>query len=845
MLKFGAIFRGIGCAAVLCAFAGAEPDVVSLRVVPESARLEGAGASQQFLAIGESRDGGEVDLTDRVTWKAADPASVELREGARAFALADGATRVEAVYGDLRAAADVAIHGAAEQRPFSFARDIVGIFTRRGCNGAGCHGGVKGQAGFKLSSNGIHPKDDYRWIVEGGVFQVLTDEPAGEATPRIDVDDPPASLLLQKATMTVAHGGGPRFDAGSDDYAVILDWIAAGAPYGEAAAADAPKIVRLEAYPTEIALDPGGSRRLLVTAHYDDGSTEDYTHKALYEMHVDGPARVSSDGRVEALEPGETAVSIQAAGRNALVIVGIVGPAIEDYPKVPRHNYIDEEVFSKLERFNITPSELASDAEFLRRVCLDLTGRLPPPERARAFLADRSPDKRERVVDALLASPEYVDYWTFRFADLFRVALFPVGINPKRTQAYYEWIREFVEQDRPYDEVARERIAAQGYSPATRHYLPYLVIPPAENMMAEEMRVFLGRRFDCAQCHDHPYEEWTQDQFWGLTAFFGPMFKLGGNPSSVVFDFPDGKEIAADVPAPTDLRVRHPRTKAPVTPSLLDGREVPFDSIDLPRRELAEWATSHEFFAQATANRLWSHFFGRGLVDPVDDFRSTNPPTHPALLERLAEDFATGGYRIKPLLRRIALSRTYQLSSRTNETNRSDRINYSHALPRALDAEILLDAVSDVTRVRPRFKVGTNRGSWKGGVTPVDGRAVQLKEGDLYPSAFFDAYGRPNRFSVPERDPSPKLAQALHMLAGETYNEGLWKPGARVYDLWETGAADEEILEELYLAAFTRPPTAEERKALATQIAASPSREQAWQDLQWAIVSSRQFAENH
>ncbi|MEZ5364447.1 MAG: DUF1549 and DUF1553 domain-containing protein [Bryobacterales bacterium] len=841
------IHRNVALLGVVCtlALAAAESPVVSIVVHPSAAELSGAGASQQLTAVGKTAEGREIDLTDQVTWSVAAPGVVELRDGARAFSMADGKTTVKAALDGMTAEVPLAVAGSNEHKPFSFARDIVGIFTRRGCNNAGCHGGVKGQAGFKLSNNGVHPHDDYKWIVEGGVFQVLTDEPKGEAVPRINVEQPEASLLLQKATFEVAHGGGPRFEKGSDDYNAILAWVKDGAPYGESGDANEPKVVRLEAFPADLTFEPKQARRLLVTAHYDDGHSEDFTHKVLYEGSDSGIATVAADGRVEAVAPGETAVMIKAAGRSVRVGVGVVGPPLESYPDIPRNNFIDEEVFSKLQRFNMLPSELASDEEFLRRVCLDLTGRMPPPVRVRQFLADKSPDKRERVVEALLASPEYVDYWTFRFADLFRVAMFPVGINPKWTQAYYEWIRDAIERDRPYDEVARERIAAQGYSPASRHYLPYLVIPPPENMMAEEMRVFMGRRFDCAQCHDHPYEEWTQDQFWGLTAFFGPMFKFGGNETSVVFDFPEGKEIAADVASPKEMRVVHPRTKELVQPTLLDGRVVGFEGNQFPRRDLAEWVTSHEFFAQATANRLWSHFFGRGLVDPVDDFRSTNPATHPALLKQLADDFVKGGYRFKPLMRRIVLSRTYQLTAEANETNSADRINYSHAWPRALDAEILLDAISDVTGLQRRFDVGANRGKYKGGLTPLGTRAVELKEGDLYPSPFFDAYGRPNRFSVPERDPSPKLAQALHMLAGTTYNEALWKPGARVYDLYQAGASDEAIVEELYLAAFARKPTNQEKAAIQVQIAATPTREQALQDLQWAILSSRQFAENH
>jgi hypothetical protein len=449
------------------------------------------------------------------------------------------------------------------------------------------------------------------------------------------------------------------------------------------------------------------------------------------------------------------------------------------------------------------------------------------------------------VIDTLLDSPEYVDYWTFRLADLFRVSIFQNAINPKWSQEYFEWIRDAVERDRPYDEVARERIAAQGFTPESRHYLPYMVVPPAENMMGEEVRVFMGRRLDCAQCHDHPYEAWTQDQFWGMTAFFGPMFRLGGNANAVVFDFPGGKEIAADVPSPTPLGVVHPRTKTPVQPAFLDGTVVSYEKSDFPRRDLAAWITAHPYFAEAAVNRIWSNFFGRGFVNPVDDFRSTNPPSHPELLARLSEEFRRGGHRFKSFMRLIVNSRTYQLSSATNPTNAADRINYSHALPRALDAEILLDAISGVTGVQERFSVGMNRGEWRGGQTPVGTRAVELKEGDSYPNAFFDAYGRPNRFSVPERDTSPKLAQALHLLAGSTYNAKLWSTGARAHDLFAKGAGDRQIIEELYLAAFARFPRDAERTELEKLIGASPSREQGLQDLVWAVISSRQFAENH
>ena len=823
----------------------ASGDIVSIRLVPETRTLSGKNASQQYIVMAKTADGGERDVTEQTHFSLEHPETATITETGRVVAARDGETKVRASFGSHASEATLRIEGSADQRPFSFSRDIAGILTRRGCNGSGCHGGVKGQAGFKLSASGVHPHDDYKWIVEGGVFKVLTDESGGPAEPRINLESPQASLLLQKAVMEVPHGGGPRFDKGSDDYTTILNWIRAGAPYGTESGTAAPKIVKLETYPSDIVLEQGQRQRILVTAHFSNGRQEDFTHQVLYTVDEPAVAGVSSDGVIEAGKPGETAVLVKAAGHSVRVGVGVVAEALPNYPDVPAHNFIDEEVFLKLRKFNIVPSRLSSDEEFLRRVCLDLTGRLPPPNRVREFLNDKNPKKREKLTATLLDSPEYIDYWTFRFADLYRVAIFPVGINPKWTQRYWEWIRDAIERDRPYDEVARERIAAQGYSAPSRHYLPYLQIPPPENMMGEEVRVYLGRRLDCAQCHDHPYEEWTQDQFWGMTAFFGPMFKLGGNEQSVIFDFPDGKEVAPDVPSPKEMRVVHPRTRKPVQPALLDGTVIRFEDTDLPRRELAKWMTGTPYFAEAAVNRMWSHLFGRGIVNPVDDFRSTNPPTHPKLLARLAEDFARNGYRLKHLLRTIVTSRTYQLSSETNETNAADSINYSHAYSRPLDAEILLDAISDTTGVSQRFEVGTNRGIWKGGTAPLGTRAVQLKETDIYPSVFLDLYGRANRFSVPERDASPQLTQALHMLAGTTYNDKLWTDGARVFDMYQAGASDEKIIKEIYVSAFARYPTKREVTDLKRLIEQTPTREQALRDLQWAVISSREFSENH
>jgi hypothetical protein len=323
------------------------------------------------------------------------------------------------------------------------------------------------------------------------------------------------------------------------------------------------------------------------------------------------------------------------------------------------------------------------------------------------------------------------------------------------------------------------------------------------------------------------------------------MFKLGGNPTSVIFDHPGGKEIAADIAGAKDYRVLHPRTKQEVIPALLDGRQIPHTPTNFPRLELAKWMTSHPYFAEATVNRMWGYFFGRGIVDPVDDFRSTNPPTHPQLLRRLAGEFAGSGYDLKKLIRLIVQSRAYQLSSRTNPTNENDQTNYSHALPRPLDAEVLLDAISDVTGVPETFGTAIPDARGPGGSAPAGTRAIQLKETDIYYSNFLDIYGRPNRFSVPERNAKPNLSQALHLLAGSTYNDKLLAKGGRL-DRWlAQGTSDREVVEELYMAGFSRTPTAEEASELVKQLARIPDRKEALRSLMWAVLSSREFAENH
>jgi len=820
--------------------AAAASRLVSLRTFPPQATLQGPRATQQFLAIATYADGEERDVTAEAAWRISNPALARLAGTGRLAPVDNGRLMFSATLAGAGAQSSVDIRGSQAARRLGFPRDIGAILTKRGCNSAACHGGVKGQGGLKLSANALYPAADYEWIVKGGAYQVLTAEAAGERIPRVNLQNPSESLLLTKPTMTTPHGGGKRFDVDSDDYRTILQWAQSGAGFGGEAGRE-PSLTHLEVYPPLATLPVEGQRRLLVTARFSDGGSQDFTHEVLYSSNNSDVAAVSADGIVTARRLGETAILIRAAGQVASAGVGVIGEPLLSYPAIPRWNLIDEPVFDKLRKFHFLPSDVAGDNEFLRRVCLDLTGTLPPPGRVREFMTSKQPrqQKRERLVDALIASPEFVDYWTFRFSDIFRVAIFANGLTPKWSQKYWEWIRRSIETNRPYDEIAGERISAQGYGPASRHFLPYNQIGAPADVMAEQVRVFMGRRLDCAQCHNHPYENWSQDQFWGMTAFFSRLFKMG----PVVFDHPANMDLSSkDVDGSIELL--HPRTKIPVQPALLDGSPVSVSAELNPRQELARWMTAHPYFAEAAVNRIWGYFFGRGIVDPVDDFRTTNPATHPDLLAALAKDFRDNGCNLRRLMKTIVMSRTYQLSNRANATNREDVANYSRSLPRPLDAEVLLDAVVEVTGVPETFSTAVSEGS-SIGQAPAGTRAINLKDPDMYFSRFLELYGRPSRGAIPERDGKPNLGQALHLLAGASYADRLSAKNSRLARLLEAGVSDAKIVEEFYLAGLARLPAQEEAQELQAVLARRGDRQAALREFVWALISSREFAENH
>ena len=801
-----------------------------VRLVPSQVRLQGEGASQSFLVVATDARGLEVDLTSESRFSLSDDRLAEVGPEGLLRARRDGEVRLRAEVAGRRLEAAVHIEGTARARPFGFARDVVGVFTRNGCNGSECHGGVKGRGGFKLSLHGINPREDYRWTVTGGVYQVLSPKAAEPFAPRVDLKDPEQSRLLLKPTMGLPHGGGQRFERGSADYRRLLEWILQGAPYGAGSQAGA-RIERLEASPREAIMEPGARRRLLVTAFLEDGRSEDLSPEVLYESSDPAVVEVSPAGVVRALKPGQARVSVRAAGKLVQVRCGVIRQPLDHYPEVARRNVIDDQIFDRLRELHILPAGLSSDSAFLRRVCLDLTGTLPPPERVREFLSDRDPRKRERLIERLLNSPEFVDYWTFRFADFFRVVY-------RNAYSYKSWIRESLARNKPYDQMARERVASQGNGGPTRHFIKSVsgeVMRPHEKM-GEDVRVFLGIRLDCAQCHDHPYETWTQDQFWGITAFYGQLTRI--RTPSVFMD-----DISGNEEQPEGPKVIHPRRRQEVVPSFLDGSPASATGVN-PRELLADWMTAPEnpYFSRAIVNRVWANFFGKGLVEPVDDFRPGNPPSHPELLEALAEDFRRSGFDLKHLMRAIARSGTYQLSGDFNPTNREDEINHSRALPRRLDAEILLDAISQVTGIEEAFAV---HNYVRGGTEPKGTRAIELVP-EVTPSQFLEVYGRPvSRDSMPWRDYRSTLRQALHLLVGSTYTTKIGAEGGRVDRLLSDGASDREIVRELYLAALSRYPTAEEEARLQALIEGAPSRRKGVENLAWGLLASRQFTYNH
>jgi hypothetical protein len=698
----------------------------------------------------------------------------------------------------------------------TFSNDIVPILSRAGCNSGPCHGKAEGQNGFKLSVFGY----------DEGADQTAIAYAAGGR--RISRSDPARSLLLLKSTGAVPHAGGKRFDPNSPFYRVLARWIAAGAPVG---LDTAPTLTSVQVYPPQRALLPKGRQPLLVTARYSDGSSRDVTREARFGTNSPTIASVDENGRVTTSgRPGEAAVMVNYRGAVAVTRIRVPQPNQPplDTARLPKKTPVDGLVWNRLASLRIHPSGGATDPEFLRRVYLDVIGALPTPEESRAFLADSDPSKRQRLVDRLLERPEYADYWALKWADLLRVNKGNLGA--KGAYTFYQWIRGAMASNVPYDRFVRELITASGNSAENGAVNYFRVLSKPQEAAASTSQVFLGVRLECAQCHHHPFEKWSQDDYYGMVGFFTRLAARPATPGAAVL-LPGGQEEAVN-----------PRTGNAVPARPLLAAPSDLTNIADRRERLAEWMTrtDNPFVARMVVNRIWAQFMGRGLVEPVDDFRDTNPPTNPELLDYLARYLVENRYDVKAVMRVILNSHAYQLSGTTNPSNLGDEQNFSRAYPKRLSAEVMLDAISQATGTPTEFP----------GMPPGT-RAVQMWDSEWslqWQSYFLNAFGRPPRTSPCdcERSQEPTIAQVLHLMNAPEIQAQLAGREGRARKLAESALSDERVIEELFLAAYSRPPNPKELAASRAAFAgAGGDRARVAEDLLWALLNSVEFVFNH
>ena len=706
--------------------------------------------------------------------------------------------------------------GASAERQTNFIRDIMPVLNRTGCTGGPCHGSAKGKNGFKLSLRGYDPEFDYRALL----FEV-----SGR---RFNRAAPAESLMLSKPAMQIPHEGGLRFEVDSDYYKTIYKWISEGAPYGDPAL-DA--VAELSVEPAEIFMEkPGGDLALKVTAKYGDGSTRDVSSEAVIESNSTSTAKINDDGSVHGERIGEAAVLVRYEGKFATVPVTILNPEPGfEWRRLAQRNYIDKHIDAKLKRLKIQPAPEASDEVFVRRIYIDLTGIPPTPEQTRAFLEDRaaSRTKRERLIDRLIGSREFVDHWALKWGDLLQSNRKHLG--EKGTWAFRQWIRDAIASNQPYDDFTREILTSVGstfQSPASNYFR---VNDDPKIAMETTTQLFLGVRMVCAQCHDHPFEKWTQNQYYQLAAFFAAVGMKPGFDADeqIVYLKRDDNDI------------KHPKTNKVVDAEyLIASAGLPPIADFRDRREaLADWLTSakNPFFAKAIVNRVWSYFLGRGIIEPVDDIRGSNPPINPDLLDALEQDFIASGFDLQHLMRMIVSSRTYQTGIETNKWNETDEVNFSRFAPRRLPAESLLDAITVATGSRPNFPE-----------VPEDFTAQQLPDPHVGKGGFLDMFGRPDRESSCEceRRNDLSLPQAMNLVNGPTLAEAIADPEGRVAEAILAGKSDRELVEELYLAALSRFPTGIEMDRALTYIRSDSGRAAQTQDLLWALINSNAFLFN-
>jgi hypothetical protein len=708
----------------------------------------------------------------------------------------------------------------------SFRNDVMAVLSRAGCNAGACHGNLNGKGGFRLSLRGQDPAFDLAALTRDMLAR------------RTDPAHPEGSLVLQKPTGRVPHEGGVRFSASSPEYAILRDWIAAGCrPDPDTVR----RAVKLDVSPAGgILIDPADRVRLAAVAHFSDGSKRDVTALATFETTNLGVAKVHPTGEVVREQPGEVVVLVRYLDLQVPVRLAFL-PArpVPDLSGVPANNEIDRLMLAQWKELRLAPSELCSDSVFVRRAYLDACGITPTADEVRAFLADTRADKRARLIDQLLDRPEFAAYWAQKWSDLLRNE--EKSLDKKGVQVFHRWIKGWIAEDKPLTEFAREILSARGSTYANPPANFYRAVRDPYARAESVAQVFLGLRVGCAKCHNHPFDRWTQDDYHRFAALFARIdYRIVANDRKDKFDKHEfvGEQVVFTDP---DRELKHPRG-GEAAPKFL-GAETP----DLAGRAdrlgaLADWVASpaNPFFAKAQANRVWYHLFGRGLVDPDDDFRTTNPPSNPALLDHLTETFVAGGYRLKPLVRSVMNSRTYQLSSTPNDSNAGDDGHFARAAVRPLEAEQLLDTLTGVFGVPVKFP-GYPAGMRAGEVPapPQSGR----RNVDSMGTRFLKVFGKPDRLLTCEceRTEDAGMLQAFQLLTGELLHALLRDPDNRIGKLIAAGKTDGEMLDEFYLRALARYPTETERVRLLAYVAGSKNRRAAWEDVVWGLVNAKEF----
>ncbi len=802
-----------------------------LALIPSDITLEGQDATQRLILIQRTpQRGSEADMTPEAAFTSSSPGVVRVDAQGVVRAVGDGEARITARLPDGRQTSVLVQVKSAGQPPRrDFRNQVRSVMTKSGCNSGPCHGAGAGQNFFKLSLRGYSLQEDFR---------ALTREAGGR---RISRREPSRSLVLLKPTLAVSHGGGKLLEPDSLDYRIMADWIAGGA---KGPAPDDPRVERLEVYPSQAMLRPGVRHRLVVRAFYSDGRTEDVTRWGKYTSSDASVAKVGPDGMVETSGHGEANLSVWYLDRIATARVSVPFPVRlpeQVFRKAARHNFIDDLVLEKLKQMRIPPSELCTDSEFLRRAYLDAAGILPSGEVAKRFAADPDPGKRRRLVDALLERSEFVDLWAYKWSDLLLVS--SSKLTPAATRTFHGWIRQAVAENKPWDRFVREIITASG-SNLTNGAANYYLLHDGPTVLAENMTLtFMGIAINCARCHNHPLDKWSQDDYYHLSSFFSRV----GRKNDLGYGFTDNPNSLKETTIFTASRgeVIHPLLGRPLPPRPLESAETISDRPGRDRRlPLAQWLTSGEnrYFVRAVVNRVWHHFMGRGLVHPADDMRETNVASNPRLLDALGREFVRSGFDLKSLIRTIVNSAAYQRSSRPQE-NSHDRKYYSHYLIRRLPAEVLLDVVSQALGVPESFAGH-----------PEGVRALQLPDSRVSSYAL-TLFGRPSREinAYSERVRSSTVPQVLHLLNGELLSAKLRSPEGNLQRMLDQGFTDREIVRRIFWSSLSRPPSpSEEAEVLemfgpdgGSASSGDRVRRELLEDFWAGVMMSKEFLFNH